>query len=839
MKLKSLFSKLISPKKNGNDGLDSSDEGKIFQYHLQASNIEGQPTYPLTDFLAVGSEVGDVVLDDPSLSAKHCTFFLKDKIVSIIDHNSVQGTFINDKKIPSAKMIILQEGDYVRAGEIEFDILKHAAAEATSVASSVAQATVDENQEESKKDDDLILETQTPEESADLDLSLDSSFEQHVEKNTPVQTSGRDKTQDINPEVLKMVAGAKENSSDLQEKTSELKPGFFARLFKRKAKQLDKNKAPVAHLDIDTPEVIISKKPKASEEKGAKKSFWSFSRKKNKPEKAKVKAVVAKEPLANSLIRILALIMDLLIVSALVVVILPYAEFDQYAVELELFITALYEEHLLPHVHLYIDQYRHYIDLGLNFILPFKSYFKYYYLLIIYRMTCAVLFTKTLGQLFIGIRSSESFIWSRMGGMLRELFACIFLPLMPLFDAPLIFGIKSFKEGLSFTRLELRKSYLAWIGGLFFLPLCIILLLISPLLIGFNLNIDQVMDISDKKVSHQEGVYNGQSEYLSLKMINGDLAPLVDFSFDIAMKAGKTYLIPYLAIQQQQKTFNLSLRESFKMSELIQRMEMYDYFFASHYPSLSNYSHELGAQNPNFSRKILKGKDLDVFKAEFKDYLTRSLNLNLIGLETHVPARGPFLLGYVLSKRWLLEKSLLSEIQKIFFIDINEIQYLALVGTSEANTREAVLLPLINEKGMMYSFALPKDLPMLEAIDQLEKNILPYMQVMREGESETGTASGKFLIYDLTNDLANEANQLNENSENVFHEKLSSIISIDSKLDQTCLKIIDFYIKTFTDARKTNIEKRDIYENVLKYLNQAKDAIENNETDFFEIIKSS
>ena len=128
---------------------------------------------------------------------------------------------------------------------------------------------------------------------------------------------------------------------------------------------------------------------------------------------------------------------------------------------------------------------------------------------------------------------------------------------------------------------------------------------------------------------------------------------------------------------------------------------------------------------------------------------------------------------------------------------------------------------------------------MLEAIDQLEKNILPYMLVRLEWESETGTASGKFLIYDLTNDLANEANQLNENSENVFHEKLSSIISIDSKLDQTCLKIIDFYIKTFTDARKTNIEKRDIYENVLKYLNQAKDAIENNETDFFEINKSS
>jgi pSer/pThr/pTyr-binding forkhead associated (FHA) protein len=834
MKLKSLFAKLISPKKNGDSGLGSSGEGKNFQYHLQATNIEGQPTYPLTDFLAVGSEVGDVVLDDPSLSAKHCTFFLKDNVISIIDHNSVEGTFINDKKISSGKMIILQDGDYVRAGELEFDILKHAI-EATPAQEQTQDAPVS-----TPPSDDLILETQSPQDAGNLDLSLDSSFEKHVETQAP-SVSSPDRTQDINPQLLKSLApDTKEQNSDLQEKTSELKPGFFARLFKRKVKNKEAVDAQLAVEDEEKSQEKIDKKDILHKNKSKKnKGFGKFSTQNRKVDKLKVKALLAKEPLANSLVRVLALMMDILIVAGLVVITMPYSFLDQYSAELETFVIAQYNELLLPHIHLYIDQYRHYIDLVLKVINPLKPFFKYYYLFVAYRLICALLLSKTFGQLFMGIRSSEKFLWSRLGGFLREIWAVIFLPLMPLFDAPLIVGIKSLKEGLSFTRLELRKSGLAWLGGVIFLPLCLAFLLISPLMMGFELNIDKTQEISDKKINAQQGAFNAYSEYLTIKMITGDLAPLVDVSLDVEMKAGQTYLVPYLAIQQEQKTFNLTLRESFKISDLIQKMEMFDYFFSGYYPTLSNYSHEVGEHNPNFSRKILKGKDLDVFKTEFKDYLTRSLNLNLIGLESHVPERGPFLLGHVLVKRWLLEKSQLIDIQKIFYIDLQDIPYLALAGTNESNGREVVLMPLINEQGLIYVFSLPKDLPMVEALDQLEKNILPYMTVARQGEDREVPASGKFLVFDMISDLINEISIKNQDTENLFHEKLSSILSVDRKLFETCLKIVDYYIKHFTEQRSADAENKENYENLLKYLNQAKDAIENQDSEFFEIIKNS
>jgi hypothetical protein len=268
-------------------------------------------------------------------------------------------------------------------------------------------------------------------------------------------------------------------------------------------------------------------------------------------------------------------------------------------------------------------------------------------------------------------------------------------------------------------------------------------------------------------------------------------------------------------------------------------MELFDYFFPSYYPTLSNYSHEVGEYNPNFSRKLLKGKDLDVFKNEYKDYLTRSLNLNFMALEDHIPSRGPFLLGHILVKRWLLEKSQLTDIQKVFFIDLQEIPYIALVGTTVANAREMVLIPLINEQGLMYVFQMPKDLPMVESIDQLDKNILPYLSVARLGELSEVPSTGKFLVFDMISDLINEISVKNENSENIFHEKLSGILSIDRSLSDICLKIVDFYIKQLKEQRSSEKENKDAYDNLLKYLNQAKDAIENQDSDFFEIIKSS
>ncbi len=85
--------------------------------------MEGTPVYHLTHQLTIGSEIGNVVINDPSISPRHCTFILQEEVVSLIDHGSMSGVIVNGKKIPSGKYIILEETDVIAVGDLEIRLL--------------------------------------------------------------------------------------------------------------------------------------------------------------------------------------------------------------------------------------------------------------------------------------------------------------------------------------------------------------------------------------------------------------------------------------------------------------------------------------------------------------------------------------------------------------------------------------------------------------------------------------------------------------------------------------------------------------------------------------------
>ena len=95
----------------------------VKKYELELSNMEGAPTYPLSNQLSVGSEIGNIVIADPSISPRHATFVLQDDVISITDHGSMSGTMINGRKIDAGKSIILEESDTVQLGDLEVKIL--------------------------------------------------------------------------------------------------------------------------------------------------------------------------------------------------------------------------------------------------------------------------------------------------------------------------------------------------------------------------------------------------------------------------------------------------------------------------------------------------------------------------------------------------------------------------------------------------------------------------------------------------------------------------------------------------------------------------------------------
>lgn len=119
-----MFSKLLKRKSMPeNDGtkestsLEKREFVKVFQ--LVLSNMENTPVYDLKHQLTVGSEIGNIIIADPSLSPRHATFVLQQEVVSVVDHASIAGTMVNGKLIDAGKYIILDESDVITMGELE------------------------------------------------------------------------------------------------------------------------------------------------------------------------------------------------------------------------------------------------------------------------------------------------------------------------------------------------------------------------------------------------------------------------------------------------------------------------------------------------------------------------------------------------------------------------------------------------------------------------------------------------------------------------------------------------------------------------------------------------
>jgi hypothetical protein len=120
---KKLLAMIKSPKKQGGNPREAGGQRWVKTYEVILSNMEGSPSYPLTHQLAIGSEIGNIIIADPSVSPRHATILLQEEVISIIDHGSVAGTFVNGAKIPAGKFIILEDTDKIKIGDLEVELV--------------------------------------------------------------------------------------------------------------------------------------------------------------------------------------------------------------------------------------------------------------------------------------------------------------------------------------------------------------------------------------------------------------------------------------------------------------------------------------------------------------------------------------------------------------------------------------------------------------------------------------------------------------------------------------------------------------------------------------------
>lgn len=74
-------------------------------------------------FLIGRSESCQLRPKSESVSRKHCIMVLKDNKVLIQDLKSRNGTFVNEKRLPSDRAKVLKPGDHLRIGKLEFELV--------------------------------------------------------------------------------------------------------------------------------------------------------------------------------------------------------------------------------------------------------------------------------------------------------------------------------------------------------------------------------------------------------------------------------------------------------------------------------------------------------------------------------------------------------------------------------------------------------------------------------------------------------------------------------------------------------------------------------------------
>ena len=118
MNLKSLFQLIRLPKKGGKSTSSQRSKQVVKTFFLEFTDIEASPRYPLESVLTVGSQSGDIVIEEPTLAPHHASFSLKDGIVTVQDLGSQTGTHIGDHSLTMGKPVILKADDELTLGEL-------------------------------------------------------------------------------------------------------------------------------------------------------------------------------------------------------------------------------------------------------------------------------------------------------------------------------------------------------------------------------------------------------------------------------------------------------------------------------------------------------------------------------------------------------------------------------------------------------------------------------------------------------------------------------------------------------------------------------------------------
>jgi pSer/pThr/pTyr-binding forkhead associated (FHA) protein len=634
---KKLFGRKQAPTIDGKLASSSKVDGTTWvkKFILELSNMEGSPTYNLTHQLTVGSEVGNIVIADPSVSPRHCTFILQEEVVSVLDHGSVAGTFINGQKIPPGRYIILEETDNIRVGDLEVQV-------------HVKTDAVKEEVEEAVEEE--------PEEAEEEDME---------EKPVP-ETNAK-----------------------------ESKPSFFKKWFKFKSN---------SSKDDDS---------SALYRKEHKREF------KKEDRKSKVVSLSGNSPYStNSLVRVFAVLCDILIAYALYIILIPFDEFRQFSSDVPAMLGSLLDVNWNALWAAFNEDYA-FLGEMLKDIYTLSAVTFHLgpliFLFILVRLITTLLFGVTISEAFLGVRSHKHAAWKRIGGVLRVLIGIVTGPLI-IFDIPAIVSRRTFKEFMTFTHTYVTSKFLSILGIILYLPLLVAIALLAPLIQGFELPepvaVSDVLERRIKVVQPKDTAVEivktkDYSEFFKLELaFDGQNISLIPF-FKFTEVKKKINYNPAVIIYHKdlQRNVKLEVFKTFDLKELLAIGIRGDFFLEGKFPLLNEFVHSTGAQKSVFKTKNDE-KENAKFASEVVSFTKVAFELSAENAFEQMQAYTPYLKGFLDYKASLLQLIEFKKFDQVDFIKLGNAYFLRI--SYKTMKPFDLLIPLIRGEGRILKVEFDK-----------------------------------------------------------------------------------------------------------------------------------
>ena len=808
--------------------------------YITVPKLDGEPSAKLDRKVTIGHQIGDLILDDDSISNRHCTFYINQGVVSLMDHSSESGTFINKKRIKPGKVFILNDKDKLKIGTIEIklkeleipvDIPKSQPVQKPAV-ENVTEEFVEESFEEVTgefevpEDQNQVFEESTGELEIGDDLlteEVEEVIEDSAENLEPKSALQRaDQLSEAEVEEYEE-EGDEDSIEETELDESILSPKVFRK--HNPFKFWKKQKKPVedeSDLEVDDEEEEDEeiKARKLSAIDAARSRLASGSSGAN----FKVKNGYTGDPVANMFIRTVACLYDIAFCFILLEVMSVYTDFQivykDIPNEIYNFLKPLYLEH----------GHEYYLELVKNLppvaplvddILSFKyiervSYFLFFYFLV--RVSVAMVFGRTVGQFLIGITNSGNVLVKRIIFPIREIIGFITFPFL-IFDVPTIVSRKSLKEFITFSRYE-APSRLRWIFSLIIAtPLMLLLFCFAPMYKGLEFKAPIIVTENTRPQKPFEYKNKVMSSHLNMIFDQSeDHVALPDFSFIVYKKKrilNSGLLFFDLAADQN---LIISKVKDFEMSKMYQDFARINFVSQYFQPNLFQVGSDMGLKSKDFKFEI---KNPIALAEETKQVVKSAFTVDLVNLHEFILENGPLYSGFR-DFREKIESIVPTNISHLTFFNVGKVGSL-MASSGSGKLQENYFFPLGLIKSSLYKSSQDLASPKY-------KNVIRPIRYFEKDDSElTESISSQFVTY---------MKSRTKKSDKVLNQKIYEYyFSVAKKLLEgnkaSSVKVLTSNVRRLITAleQKSKKDNKKLYQN----MNELYQALIKQDLKFFNI----